>query len=407
MESDVKIAFVTPWYGPEIPGGMEAETRRTAVHLHKAGFQVEVLTTCIREFLSDWAVNFHRPGVEEIDGIMVRRFPVGKRNRQAFDAVNLRLMNNLPITPEQERTFLEEMFRVPELYHYIAGHAQQYIFFFIPYLFPTTYLGGQICPERSVVVPCLHDESYARLSVHRQVLPAVRAMILFSEAELRLADRLYGPPQGQLRRCLGGGVDTDFRADAGRFRRTYGVEGPFVLYAGRRDAGKNVPLLLDYWHRYILAGRRDLKLVLIGSGSVAVPPEIEDSVVDLGFVPAQSKGDAYAAATLLCQPSVNESFSVVIMESWVAGRPVLVHGRCAVTREHCQKANGGLYFTDYEEFASTLNYLLDRPDVAAAMGQNGRRYVLDNFQWSIIVAKYGQIINQLIAEINHGNQRTV
>jgi glycosyltransferase involved in cell wall biosynthesis len=86
------------------------------------------------------------------------------------------------------------------------------------------------------------------------------------------------------------------------------------------------------------------------------------------------------------------------MESWVAGRPVLVHGRCAVTREHCQKANGGLYFTDYEEFASTLNYLLDRPDVAVAMGQNGRRYVLDNFRWPVIIERYRHLIRTILEE---------
>lgn len=49
-----RLTFVTPWFGPDIPGGMEAETRRTIAHLQAAGFTVDVLTTCIRDFHADW-----------------------------------------------------------------------------------------------------------------------------------------------------------------------------------------------------------------------------------------------------------------------------------------------------------------------------------------------------------------
>ena len=58
----MKFAFVIPWYGVNIPGGAEAEARRTAEHLHRAGVPVEVLTTCVRDFRADWSVNHHRPG---------------------------------------------------------------------------------------------------------------------------------------------------------------------------------------------------------------------------------------------------------------------------------------------------------------------------------------------------------
>jgi glycosyltransferase involved in cell wall biosynthesis len=403
MEAPVKIAFVTPWYGADIPGGMEAETRRTAVHLHQAGLRVEVLTTCIKEFLSDWGKNFYKPGNEEIDGVMVRRFPVAERDAQAFDAVNWRLMNNLPITAAQERTYIEEMFRAPALYRYLAENSRDYLFFFIPYMFATTYFGGQICPTRSVVIPCLHDESYARLGIYKEVLPAMRAMILHSEAELHLANRLFGPADGQFRELVGEGVDSDWQADGARFCARYNLDRPFVLYAGRRDAGKNVPLLLDYWRRYVLAEGRDNLLVLIGPGDISIPAGMESSVVDLGFVPAQDKLEAHAAATLLCQPSLNESFSLVVMDSWVAGRPVLVHGRCDVTRDHCQKSNGGLYFTNYDEFAATLNYLFDHPELAKGMGQNGRRYVLNNFQWPVIVEKFQLLIQKILKGQVTGN----
>ena len=388
----MKIAFVTPWYGPDIPGGMESETRRTAVHLHRAGYEVEILTTCIHQFQSDWGKNYHKPGTTAVNDIIVRRFPVQKRDKAAFDAVNWRLMRNLPISPEEEQTYIQEMFRVPALYDFIEQHCQDYIFFFIPYMFASTHFGVQICPQRSAIIPCLHDESYAYMNIYRQSLPKARAMVLHVESERVLVDKIWGESV-QSRIVIGEGVDVGFSFDAERFRQRNHLTDPFILYVGRKERGKNTHLLVAHWSRYVQERQNETKLLLVGPGKIEVPAAMAGSVIDLGFIPAPDKYDAYAAASILCQPSTNESFSLVIMESWLTGTPVLVNGRCAVTREHCRRNNGGLYFTNYDEFAATIDYLMANPAVAQQMGQNGRQYVLDNYQWPTIIAKYRQIID--------------
>ncbi len=152
-------------------------------------------------------------------------------------------------------------------------------------------------------------------------------MVLQGHAEHNLVERLYGPSASQLRHVIGTGVDTDFVADAARFRRKYDLQDPFVLAVGRRDPGKNTPLLLAYWRRYVHENETNAKLVLIGPGEIGIDKELSGHVLDLGFVPLQDKYDAYAAANVLCQPSVHESFSLVIMEAWLTETPVLVHGR--------------------------------------------------------------------------------
>lgn len=395
----MKLAFVTPWYGRDIPGGAEAEARRTAVHLLQAGFEVEVLTTCIRDLYADWGKNHHKPGTERVDGVLVRRFAVGKRNKPAFDSVNLRLINGQPISAAEEEIFNQEMFRCPDLYAYIEKHKNDYLFLFIPYMFASTYFGAQICPEHSIVLPCLHDEGYARLQIHQQVLAKARALLFQVEAEKQLADALFPPQNGQMRKVIGVGVDTNWQADGARFRQKYGLaDTPFVLYVGRREPGKNTPLLIDYWLQYKQRVQRDVKLILIGPGDVHLPPTAAHEIVDLGFVSVQDKYDAYAAANLLCQPSVHESFSIVLMESWLAGTPVLVHGRCAVTVEHCQKSNGGLYFTNQLEFGATLDYLLTNRETAVTLGQQGKKYVLQNYQWETIISRYKEIIHRISNE---------
>jgi len=197
---------------------------------------------------------------------------------------------------------------------------------------------------------------------------------------------------------LGLGVRTDFTADGERFQAKYGLTPPFVLYAGRKEPGKNVPLLLNYWQRYKQQGGPG-KLVLIGSGEMSLPAGSANQIVDLGFVPRQDKYDAYAAATLLCQPSTNESFSFVIMESWLAGTPILVHGDCPVTVEHVRKGNGGLYFTNYTEFAATITYLFHHPHTARQMADQGRRYVYNNYTWEKVTGRYQALIADIVAAL--------
>ena len=139
----------------------------------------------------------------------------------------------------------------------------------------------------------------------------------------------------------------------------------------------------------------DLKLVLIGGGEMQIPADVRDHVIDLGFVDRQDKYDAIAASEFLCQPSKNESFSLVIMESWLCGRPVLVHEKCAVTANFAREAEGGLYFNDYFEFEGCTDFFLSKKDTAAQMGRNGCAYVKKNFDWDIIVDKYKEFFNNM------------
>src|SRR5437899_3462231 len=133
----MKLAFVVPWFGAGIPGGAETACRLTAAKLRDAGVPVEVLTTCIREFRSDWSENYHRPGTEVMQGVPVRRFPVTRRNVEAFLHVNGRLMASLAITPDEETIFFREMIRCDALTEYIGRHQDDYRFLFLPYLFST------------------------------------------------------------------------------------------------------------------------------------------------------------------------------------------------------------------------------------------------------------------------------
>lgn len=392
----MKITFVTPWYGPGIPGGAEALAREVAQRLAAAGHQVSVLSTTIRDFYASWDENYHAPGSEVIAGVQVHRFPVSATRRAAFDAVNARLMAGAPVNATDSLIYVNEMFSVPGLYHALAAEPATTRLVFLPYMFATTYFGVQIRPEHSLLVPCLHDEAYARLPIYRNVFSSVRARIFNSHAEQELAHEIFGQREGQQERVAGMGIEKPENVDGARFRQRYHIEGPFVLYAGRLEPGKNSTLLLDFWSRYTSSRDNPAELVLIGSTTPGLARHIASGlpgVRALGFIPEADKWDAYAAATALVQPSLHESFSIVLLECWATGRPVLVHGRCAVTREHVRRANGGLYFVSYEEFAAVLDLLLAQPELAAQLGAQGRRYVDDYFRWEEVLAHYEQLLS--------------
>ena len=391
----MRIGFIMPWFGMDITGGAEAELRELVLHLKGTDLEFEVLTTCVKSFSSNWSENYHKEGITVENGVTIRRFKADERNEEAFDKVNWKLIQNISITAEEEETFIHEMVNSSALYQYMRDNENEYnLFVFIPYMFGTTYYGVKVNPSKAVLIPCFHDESYFYMDIFKELYSNVAGIIYNAIPERKLTEKHY-ELQDVKQIVMGIGMDTDIRGDARYFLEKYHIKTPFIIYAGRKDAGKNVDLLLRYFSEYHRRQASDLGLVLIGGGEIAIPADISDKVYDLGFVEKQDKYDAYAAAELLCQPSYNESFSLVIMESWLCGRPVLVNDRCAVTKNFAREANGGLYFGNYFEFESAVNYILSHKEEAEAMGRNGKEYVEYHFAWDKIVERYIQFFNEL------------
>lgn len=395
-----KIGFVIPWYSDKVRGGAETELRGIAKHLAASGVELEILTTCVKEFSSDWSVNFYKPGGADEGGIKVIRFPARKRDTAAFDQVNLKFIKGSPVSPEEEQIFMQEMVNSPKLYEYIEEHKDDYaLFVHIPYMFGTAYYGIKAAPEKSVLIPCLHEEAYAHMTLWNDVFSKLAGMIYLSTPEMKLANELYDLSSVK-QAVLGAGVDSDFDPVASRFREKYKINDPFILYAGRKDTGKNVDILIQYFCEFKKRNPScdSLKLILIGGGDIEIPKDYASQIIDLGFVDRADKYDACAASLCMCQPSTHESFSIVIMESWLCGRPVLVHENCDVTCAFAQESNSGLYFKDFYDFEGAVKYYIENPETADTMGKTGRDYVLERFTWDVITNKFTSFFKEVSNE---------
>ena len=385
-------AFVVPRYGADVVGGAEDLARRTAEELVRRGFEVTVLTTRALDHQT-WRGHYP-PGPSVLNGVRVIRFEARTRvGDPELHALAARIEQGAALSDEEQRLWLEGVVASDALNEHIRTEGPRYThLIFLPYLFGTTFTGSSIHPERSWIIPCLHDEPFAHMSLIKKMMRSVRGLIFNSPGERRFASRLLGVEDP------GPVVGMGFRpieGDPRAFRNRYPVRGDFALYAGRREPGKNTPLLVDYFRAYALENP-GAKLVLMGAGNVRIPAEASHFIFDLGRVSEPAKWDGYAAARVFCQPSVNESLSIVLLESWLAGTPALVNRRCAVTGDHVRESGGGLAFDCYDEFAEALNILLSNEGLARELGEAGRQYVVREYNWDSVMERFLRALGAVV-----------
>lgn len=401
-----KIAFVVPWYGDDISGGAESECRglvKGIIKNHSDKISVEVITTCLKEFAASWNKNYHQEGFKNENGVLVRRFNAQKKWRsKKFHQLNGEKLippvdeaikknpHKSPLTKREEQFYLDRMIHSKKMYKYLKKNISDYDYFiFMPYMFGTTLKGSSTVLKKAILIPCLHDERNAYLNQYRSMMSSVRSILFHVEAEKNLANRLYNLNKVSCK-LLGEKVDTNPpKGNETRFRKKYHIDEPFILYAGRKIEGKNLPLLVEYFKKLKDQNSqnpniKNLKLVILGKGNLTYN-EKNLGIVDLGFVEEQDKFDAYRAAAFLCQPSVNESFSIVLMESWLQTTPVLVNGACEVTKDHCQMSSGGLAFNSYLDFQENALKLLSDNNYSKSLGINGNKYVKSHYTEEIVL----------------------
>jgi glycosyltransferase involved in cell wall biosynthesis len=399
----MKLGIVIPWFGRDLKGGAEQQAWQIASRLAARGHQIEVLTTCCRSHQDDWATNHLPPGASsEPEGFMVRRFPVYPRDRASFDRVCAHLLQQdsaqlkagvSPVSSADSEIFAHELIKAPEMMAFLAGHQMDHdVFLFLPYLYGPVLEGIPIVGERAVLQPCLHDEAYAYLPQVAHAFYRATQLFFNSEGEQELALQLFGPGIWSKAHVIGEGVEVTLPAKE-TTRSSNGASSPaadgrYLLYLGRKDGGKNLPLLLNAFARFrAVRPNSTLSLVMAGAGPAvsALPPQ----TVDVGLVSNDRKEALLRNCAVLVQPSQNESFSRVMMEAWLHGKPVAVHSRCDATAIPVKRAAGG-WLADSEEDWAKLFIELDRaPTVQLRqLGENGRRYATIAADWEMVMDRY-------------------
>jgi glycosyltransferase involved in cell wall biosynthesis len=387
----VKIAVVVQRYGLDINGGAELHARYVAEHLSRHA-EVEVLTTCAHNYIS-WR-NDLPAGREQLNGIPVHRFPVSReRVVNQFARASTRVFEQ-PHSLAAELAWLDaEGPTSPALIRHIQqnqGHYDYFIFFSFRYYH--AYHGIRAAPDRSLLVPTAEREGAVGLSMFTSTFRSVRALMYNSFEERAMIQAVSGNHDVP-HVVVGIGSDVPSETRPEQFRQHYGIQSPFVVYVGRIDENKGCKELFAYFQRYTGAVGSDLMLVLMGTTILPIPDH--PRIRHLGFVSDEDKFNAIAASEALIMPSYFESLSMVALEAWALGRPVLANGRCDVLTGQCLRSNGGLYYTTYQEFRETLHLIESNRPLAHALGDNGRAFYLRHYDWPVIERKYLDMLTRL------------
>ena len=387
----MKLGLVVQRYGADVNGGAELHARFIAEHLARH-HEVEVWTTCARDYVT-WA-NEVPSGVESVNGVAVRRFPVShERDPLAFGRRSVRVFDSMHSLAEELAWLDSEGPASRSLVRYIAGGGGTYDFLlFFSYRYYHAYHGARAAGPRAILVPTAERDPAIGLALFRPLFRGVRALMYNSFEERAMiqavADNADVPGV-----VVGVGSDVPARTEPARFRQSHALPGPFLVYVGRIDENKGCKELFTFFQRYVRATGSRLSLALIGRPVLPIPEH--PRIRHLGFLDDRDKFDAIAAAEALVMPSYYESLSMVALEAWALGTPVIANGRCDVLRGQCIRSNGGFYYDSFEEFAGTVREIETNSNLRRALGRQGRDYFRAHYDWPVIERKYLDVLAQL------------
>jgi len=398
----VKYAFVVPRYGREIVGGAELGARMLAERLvAQLGWSVEIFTTCALDHMT-WT-NEYPEGEEELNGVVVRRFRTTTGRPPRFFPFSERVLSFAPAATGAEAEEFVELQGpgCPDLLDALAACDRDLLAFY-PYLYATTVRGLPLVAERAVMHPAAHDEPALHLPVFRRPMSLARGLVLQTWSERALVQRLF--PVAQVPQVV---IGLGFEAPehpgpsaGGPDRLSPSLaaavgDRPYLLSLGRVDGFKGTTMLGAFFAAYKERNPGPLRLVV--AGPVTASPPAHPDVVVTGPVDEADKWALLRGATGFVQPSPHEAFSIVLMEAWSQGLPVVVNARCAATREHCERSGGGVWFDSYLEFEAIVDRLSTDTRLRHVLGERGRAYVEANYRWPTIIERYGRFAHEVLA----------
>lgn len=385
-----KLCFVVQRYGEEINGGAEAYTRTYAEKL-AADYDITVLTTTAFDY-QEWK-NSCPVGESDLNGVHIIRFGVDHPRSADFAELTSRIYGK-PHTSAEAYSWIDAQGPYcPSLIEYISSHSDDFgLFLFFTYLYYPTVMGIQKVRGKSLLVPFCHNEPPVYLKCFDDVFSAPDGIVFNAPEERDFVYRRFSGSDHLPSVMTGIGLDIPPLDTLPDGRKTFGLDFPYMVYMGRIDESKGCHELFAWFSEYKKSRRNSsLRLVLMGKEIMKIPKSKD--IISLGFVSEAEKYAVLRDSELLVLPSHFESLSIVVLEALKFRKPVLVSGQCEVLKGHCRRSNAGLYFTNRYDFEECLALLEENPDLRAAMGKNGERYVDENYQWDVILDKLKRFID--------------
>lgn len=394
MSARLNVAIVVMRYGTEVVGGAELHARWIAEHMSRY-WNITIITTKAVDHVT-WR-NEYKNDVDEINGIKILRFAVDReRDIAEFNITTAKIFAGACSKDDVAEWIKQQGPYSTSMLNYLEKHKNDYdAFIFYTREYATTYFGLPIVKEKAFLQPLNHDEPSIYLDAHKEIMKMPRGMILNTVEELELTRKVFNNYEIPAK-MIGVGINAKKLSseEIQSVKKKYKLNKPYVIYVGRIEPGKGSHELFEFIKRYNANKTNMLDLVLIGKAVVVIPQE--KYIKFLGYLPEEEKAALIGGAEILVNPSKFESLSMIIMESWIQEVPVLVNGNCAVLKGQCLRSNGGLWYSDFEEFSNMTDWLIEHKSESKKMGINGAKYVKLNYSWNVIEKKYLEFISEVL-----------
>jgi len=421
----MRILHLVQRYHPAV-GGAEIHLEKISSFLAAAGHDVTVVTTDSLDFELFWDPKRRR--VEEStsthNGVRVRRFPVRHLplSQLAYPGIRrlLWLMSKIQPVPESFMLTLANYTPwVPDLWRWAASQEERYdlVGAMTTTFEPIVAAGLKVAHRQGIPFACYPlthlgagprpaDDALSRFYTMRHQV----GLVLASDALIAQtpAEMSYYVGQGMAPNkvtIVGPGVTPEevVGGDGSSFRRRLGIEGPMVLTIGAMSVDKGTIQTVEAVRQLWRAGQ-ELDLVLIGAELTpfkaylrGLPAADRERIHVLGAVDDGVKRDALAATTLFSMPSRADSFGISYLEAWLCGRPV-IGARTWGVMDLIDEGRDGLLvpFGDASALARAIERLLDNPEEADRLGENGRQKVYAEHTWDHKCKAVGALYDKLV-----------
>jgi glycosyltransferase involved in cell wall biosynthesis len=340
-------------------------------------------------------------GTETINGVTVRRFPVFNRlntARRLLAGITYKL--SLPYND-----WFRAFYNGPLINGMTRAIAESGADLVAGSSFPLLHMhylqrGGQRAGIPVVFYGGIHiGDAYGfdRRMIYRAIQRA-DAYIAFTSFE---RDHLVGRgiPRGKIT-VTGVGVDVETFSDAdgSLVRARFGWhDAPVVAFVGQQVPHKGIDMVLEamkqIWMQspdvcLLVAGARTTYSTFIEHWIGQLPAEWRTRIGVIDNFDEAEKPGIFAASDVLVFPSGHESFGIVFLEAWAAGKPV-IGARFGAIPSVVEHGLDGLLIEhrNLDELVSAIRILLTRPEMRQELGAAGLRKVKQRYTWDIVAAQ--------------------
>lgn len=224
----------------------------------------------------------------------------------------------------------------------------------------------------------------------------------------RMQDELmwiYALPEGKIQIIPNGIVKGKLRRplDAGRVKERYGIHplAPIVLFCGRMSVQKGPDLLVEAVP-LVLKARPDVRFIFMGEGGMRSHCEnrarelgVADACRFLGYSSSAEKEELVNACDLMCVPSRNEPFGVVVLEAWDACKPVVATEAVSIIKNF---EDGLLAYVEPQSIAWCINRLLADPEEMKRLAEAGYDRIDAEFSWDRIARRTEDVYSDVLQD---------